>query len=77
MKAINYHIRGIITSLEYLFKGKYLIYFLPGLILTGIFWYFNTKLSGTEFSTSYSWLEWLESPISWVLDVLESLNETL
>ena len=77
MKAINYHIRGIITSLEYLFKGKYLIYFIPGLILTGLFWYSEAKLSSAEWSSGYSWLGWLDSTVSWLLDVAESLNEQL
>ena len=62
MRAINYHIRGIITSFEHLSKGKYLIYFLPGLILTIIFWYFRSKTiaidEAIDLTSEYSWLDW-------------------
>ena len=85
MKAINYHIKGIITSLEQLFKGKYLIYFLPGLILTGIFLYFRSKTveidESIDLTSSYSWLNWIggavDSGISKALGVIDFLFEQL
>ena len=83
MKAINYHIKGIITSLEYLFKGKYLLYFVPGLIVTGLFWYFDGQLSdtNTEWTSGVSWLGWFDSGVSWLLgignSVMTYLNESL
>lgn len=60
MNAIYYHIRGIVTSAEQLLKGKYWIYFLPGLILTGLFWYFRSRTieidESIDLSSKYSWL---------------------
>lgn len=77
MKAINYHIKGIITSLEQLFKGKYLIYFLPGLILTGLFLYFRSRFTEIDVSTGYSWLGWFDSGISKALSIVDFLFEQL
>lgn len=74
MKAINYHIKGIVTSLESLFKGKYLIYFLPGLILTAIFWYFRSKTAALDDSidltSSYSWLQWIGNALDSMVSLL-------
>ena len=47
------------------------------MILTGLFWYSEAKLSSAEWSSGYSWLGWLDSTVSWLLDVAESLNEQL
>lgn len=61
MKAINYHIKGIVTSVEYLMKGKFLLFFLPGLILSGLFLY--SQIRGVEDATdvSESWFAWFYS----------------
>lgn len=79
MKAINYHIRGIITSIEYLLKGKYLIYFVPGLILTGLFLYFDGSFSeldeSIDLSSKYSWLSWIDSTFSWFLNSADAVAE--
>lgn len=75
MKAINYHIRGIVTSIEQLLKGKYLIYFVPGLILTGLFLYFTSLFTGIDLTTGYSWLSWFDSGVSKALSIIEFLIE--
>lgn len=77
MKAINYHIRGIITSLEYLFKGKFLLYFVPGLIITGVFWYFNTKLTDSDWTSDWWLISWANFIFSWLKDITVSMNESL
>jgi CysZ protein len=77
MKAINYHIKGIITSLEYLFKGKYLIYFIPGLILTGIFWYFDTQLADADWTSDSWWISRANFIFDWLKDVTVTMNESL
>lgn len=90
MKAINYHIRGIITSIEHLLKGKYLIYFLPGLILTGIFWYFRSNSievdeAAVEVTTSDSWWDsarstvggWYDTGLTKAMGVIDFLIEQL
>ena len=67
MKAINYHIKAIVTSFEQLAKGKYLLYFIPGIVLTLIFWYFQSKITSAgdsvDLHSSYSWVDWI---FSWV-----------
>ncbi len=81
MKAINYHIRGIITSMEHLFKGKYLLYFLPGFILAGLFWYYRSKFTEVEGSINivenYSWLEWIDSSFAWLLGWADVIIEQI
>lgn len=79
MKAINYHIRGVITSATALLKGKYWIYFLPGLILTGLFWYFRSRTmeldESIDLSSSYSWLGWVDSGVSTLFSVFDFILE--
>ncbi len=81
MKAINYHIRGIITTFEYLFKGKYLLFFIPGLILTGLFMIYGSTFKeideSVDISGGYSWLSWLDTGFSGVLSFLDSALESL
>jgi len=81
MKAINYHIKGIITTLEYLFKGKYLLFFLPGLILTGLFWYYGSTFEeideSVDISGGWSCLGWLDTGFSGVLSFLDAAIESL
>lgn len=40
MKTINYHIKAFQIAGEMLLKGKYLYYFIPGLVITILYWYF-------------------------------------
>ena len=79
MKAINYHIRGVITSATELLKGKYWIYFLPGLILTGLFWYFRSRTieldESIDLSSRYSWLGWVDSGVSTLFSVFDFILE--
>ncbi len=85
MNAIYYTIRGIVTSATALLQGKYLIYFLPGLILTGLFWYFRSQLIGLDdsidLSSKYSWINWagnlVDSGISSLLSIVDVILEQL
>ncbi len=85
MKAINYHIKGILTTAIELLKGKYWIYFVPGLLLTGLFWYFRSRTieidEAIDLSSKYSWLNWagsvVDSGISKVFGVFDFLLEQL
>lgn len=81
MKAIYYHIRGIVTSFEQLLKGKYLIYFVPGLLLTGLFWYFRSRTleldESIDLTSQYSWLSWVDSGVSTVFGIIDFILEQL
>lgn len=62
MKAINYLFRGIVTTFEELSKGKYLKYFIPGVILALIYVYLEWKFGGREgldWSSRYSVIDWI------------------
>lgn len=62
MKAITYHYHAISITLKELFKGNYLYYFIPGGVITLIYWYMKYSVSSYEeaidLSTGYSWLDW-------------------
>lgn len=81
MKAINYHIRGIITTFEYLFKGKYLLFFIPGLILMGLFMLYGSSFKeideSVDISGGYSWLSWADSWFSGILSFLDGIIESI
>lgn len=44
MKTFQHHLKAIKTIFELLSKGKFIIYFIPGLLLTIFFWYLNLLL---------------------------------
>lgn len=82
MKSILYHFYAIRTTFEELFKGKYLLYFIPGAIITILFWYYYSTIaavSTVDLSTGYSWLDWgtkaVESGISWFFKIINILTE--
>lgn len=62
MKAINYHIKAIQETFEQLFKGKFLIYFVPGLVITLVFAYWRYKANSVgdsvDLHSDNSWLDW-------------------
>ena len=62
MKAINYHIKAIISSLNALSKGKYLVYFIPGTIITLIYFFLTYKAKSVidtiDLETGYSWVDY-------------------
>jgi CysZ protein len=76
MKAINYHIKGIETTFNTLSKGKFLPFFIPGLVLMFIFlWYtfFIASRGGfLGYETGFSWIDWIaelfESMLSFVVE---------
>ena len=51
MKAINYHIKAITKTFGELFKGNYLIYLLPGLIITILFGFFFYEIGVLDGAT--------------------------
>ena len=65
MKTIQYHIKGIIKTFELLFQGKFLLYFIPGAVITLLFVWFRSGIIGIDqsinVSSDYSWLNWLAS----------------
>ncbi|MCH2225525.1 MAG: hypothetical protein MK066_12210 [Crocinitomicaceae bacterium] len=67
MKAITYHIKGVVKSFEELFKGNYLIYLLPGLIITLIFGLFFYEISVLDDATAIGGDEgWIQKGLSYV-----------
>lgn len=81
MKSFNYHIKAIQITLARLLNGKFLIYFIPGLVLTGI--YFGMQLyterihESMTLSSEYSWIQWVYSWVNEGLNKAFSLLDFL
>ncbi len=71
MKAINYHIEGFKKTYEYLSKGKYLVYFIPGLAIAITFGVWRYQLGAVDDSvaieTDRSFWEWLAAAANWLV----------
>jgi len=76
MNTISYHIKGITTSLLQLAKGNYLVFFIPGAIITGIYWwlmqYTDSLQESYMLSSEYSWVNWT---FGWFFDWANSGTE--
>jgi len=83
MNSIKYHISGIVKTIELLAKGNYLLFFIPGAVITFLFFWFQSSLSVVDealnVSSSYSWLDWiagyLNSLVHGAFSLLGSLFE--
>ncbi|MEN9999886.1 MAG: hypothetical protein RI922_2876, partial [Bacteroidota bacterium] len=53
MKALQLHIIGLTKTFNSLSKGKYLQYFIPGIIVAFIFWHVFVVLGTAESSVSF------------------------
>lgn len=53
MKAINYHIKAVLEVILQLSKGRFLFYFVPGLIVTGLYYYTTGWFESTENSVTF------------------------
>lgn len=76
MKAINYHIKGIITTFQELAKGKYLAYFIPGAVVMLIFLYIRYSVGAIDdavnLKSDYSWWDYVLSWVNWLVHGLFS-----
>jgi CysZ protein len=45
METINYHIKSITNTFEELFKGNFLLFFIPGIVLTVVYYWFTLQAS--------------------------------
>ncbi len=85
MNSIKYHITGIVKTVELLLKGNYLLYFIPGTIITLLFIWFRGGLTGADeavnLHSDYSWLDWaagyVNTGIHKAFGIIDSLFEQL
>lgn len=66
--SLLFHWHGIRITLQQLLQGRFLIYFLPGIILTAAFYIFQLYLEKLQYSylmeSEFSWLDWIYSWIN-------------
>ena len=85
MKTISYHLTGITKTFELLSKGKYLLFFIPGAVITILFFsfqsYTNSINEAVNLSSEYSWIDWIagyvNSGIHKAFGIIESLLNQL
>jgi CysZ protein len=85
MKAINYHIKGIIETFEQLSKGRYLLYFIPSILVTFIYAYFIWRAQEAdqffEIESKSDWANFifraLDNGVSFFVDIYRMLLEQI
>ena len=85
MNTISYHIKGITTTFSELAKGNFLLYFIPGAVITLaflVFQYFMSSLqAASELTSDYSWIDWIfgwvNSGVSAVFSILGFITEQI
>lgn len=86
MKALIHHFHGIRITLSELLQGKFLLFFIPGIIISLVYWitiYYTTSIETPDLipDTGVSWLDtatgWIDTGISstvggivWVFSVI-------
>lgn len=68
MKTINYHIKGIQVTFEELFKGRYLLFFIPGLVITLLYFYYSSYINDAESSAYFSSTNFFAKLLDYVLN---------
>ena len=85
MKSIKYHIIGIAKTFELLFKGNYLLFFIPGAIITLLFLWLRSGILGADqavdLASDNSWYGWaanlFDSGVHKMFGLLDSIFEQL
>ena len=77
MNTLLYHIKGVTKAIEFVTKGKYLLFFIPGAILTIIYLYFSYIASSigesVVLASDYSWLDWIAGYVNSAIDAAFSV----
>ena len=62
MNTFQYHIKGIVATFEQLSKGRFLVFFIPGAVITLIYFLFQYYTASVKesmmLSSDYSWIDW-------------------
>lgn len=81
MNTIKYHIKGITTTAEELLKGKFLVYFVPGIVITILYYAFlsvtKSYQDAIDLSTGYSWIDSVTGLVESGIDSFFSLIQFL
>lgn len=81
MNTLLYHIKAVTKTIEFVSKGKYLLFFIPGTILTLIYLYFNYIASNIGesvlLSSDYSWLDWVAGYLNSAIDATFSVFSSI
>ena len=85
MKTINYHIKSITHTFEELFKGNFLLFFIPGAVLTVVYFWFTSQASALSqaatLASDNSWFDWalgyVNSAVKGAFSVIGILTEQL
>ncbi len=71
MNTITYHYRAVVTTFKELFAGNFLIYFIPGTVLTVLFFWLTYSTRTIEHSllieADSSWINWIKGGVNTVV----------
>lgn len=79
MKAFEFHGRAILLVFTQFSKGRFLLFFIPGLVLAGLFYYVQFRLSLSQESftmdtVGLGWIDWMllnwNSATNWVFSMI-------
>jgi CysZ protein len=68
MKAFIHHFHGIKITLTELFKGKYLAFFIPGIVISLFYWvviYYTTTIEAPDLIPD-SGISWIDTATGWI-----------
>lgn len=78
MKSFVFHGRAILTIFKQFAQGRFFLFFLPGLVLTGVFYFIQYQLSLSQDSVTIDavdigWIDWIllkwNSATSWIFNL--------
>lgn len=83
MNTFQYHIKGIVGTLEQLFKGRFLVFFIPGAVITLVYFLFSSYTTSAKdammLASDYSWIDWtfgyINSGVRGVFNVFDLIME--
>ncbi len=74
MTAINHHINAIRITFEELFKGRFLVYFIPGIVVTAIYllqkWMALTVEDTIHLNDTKAWYDFILNFINWGVELI-------
>ena len=81
MKTFNYHIKAITKTFKEIFQGNFILYFIPGIILTIIYYWLlhnaSTIVKANKLISEYSWINWMFEYINYTLIKIFQLFEII
>lgn len=81
MKTFNYHIKAISDTFKEISQGNFILFFIPGIVLTVIYYYFiynaSTIVNTIKLTSEYSWINSMFEYINYTITKIFQLFQIL